>query len=452
MRLHRGMCVGACLLLAAAGCGKTDKTINGGGTYSPIITTISSNFEPAARGTANVLTVQVTNVNGYPLKYHWSVQAGTLGADSTNASVTWTPPDSIATYDVTASIQTTGDAPAFFRTMTVHMAVDNEYIRWTHTDQVEFDPAPTANGGVVYAEYHNVSTGNSDAYRVDTPLGAPIQLTTGFFSVTSPTPRADQGMIAFTAKMNSTDTGPLLYLLPYGGGDASTAQIIERRSTYQSILASPRFPFEGNRLVYTSDSVGTDGFNVTSGYATLRWHDSANPFLIAPVPVLRPDISLSAPTNMMDPTWGPDVDGNGSPDSIMALVVDFPGTFSEVVHGMAVFATPDTGNVPSYETWLPGVALRDADWSPDGKYVAFTQKNALTGDRDIWIINRAAASLSQAKRVTSGPADDSQPRWSADGTKIFFISNRADRYGVTGVLLLERRGDNVWSVSHFDRP
>jgi Tol biopolymer transport system component len=55
-------------------------------------------------------------------------------------------------------------------------------------------------------------------------------------------------------------------------------------------------------------------------------------------------------------------------------------------------------------------------------------------------------------RVTSGPADDSQPRFSADGNSIFFISNRVDRYGVTGVYGTERRGTNVWSVAHFDRP
>ncbi|MGE5179864.1 MAG: TolB family protein [Bacteroidota bacterium] len=451
MRSHRGICVGACLLLAAAGCGTKTKPLSGGGTYSPIITTISSNFEPAARGTANVLTVQVTNVNGYPLKYHWMVQAGTLGADSTNASVTWTPPDSIATYDVTASIQTTGDAPPFFRTMTVHMAVDNEYIRWTHTDQVEFDPAPTANGGVVYAEYHNVSTGNSDAYRVDTPLGAPAQLTTGFFSVTSPTPRADQGAIAFMGKVNSSVRASI-YQLPYGGGDASTAQVVERTSTYQTTLDSPRFPFEGDRLLFASDSIGTDGFNVQSGM-TLRWHDSANLYTVAPVSVVEHNFMFNTlGTNLANPSWGPDLNSDGNPDSVMALGIRFPGTASEIVDGIYLFATPNTGDATDYKIWLPGVNLHEFDWSPDGNYVVFTQRNAGTNDRDIWIIRRGAASLSEARRVTSGPADDSQPRWSADGTKIFFISNRADRYGVTGVLLLERRGYNIWSVSHFDRP
>jgi WD40 repeat protein len=453
MRLHRGLCVGACLLLAAAGCGTKKKEITGGGTYSPIITTISSNFEPAARGTANVLTVQVTNVNGYRLKYHWRVQAGTLGADSTNSSVTWTPPDTIGTYDVTASIQTEDPDPVFFRTMTVHMAVDNEYIRWTHSDQVQFDPAPAPNGGVIYAEYHNVTTGNSDAYRVDAPLGGPVQLTTGFFSVTSPTARADQGAIAFTGKVNSS-VRPSIFQLPYGGGDASNAQIVEKPSTYQSILNSPRFPFEGNRLLFTSDSVGADFFGqVKSGYWTPRWHDSANLYTVQAVSVIQQDFMFDTlQVSMVEPAWGADKNGDGNPDSIMALGLSFAGTPQEIVQGVYVIPTPDAGNVDTYRLWLPGANMRDLDWSPDGKYVVFTQKNAGTNDRDIWIMNRASTSLNQAVRVTFGPADDSQPRWSADGTTIFFISNRADRYGVTGVLNLERRGSNIWSVSHFDRP
>ncbi|HEU4764670.1 MAG TPA: hypothetical protein VFT93_03370, partial [Candidatus Eisenbacteria bacterium] len=106
----------------------------------------------------------------------------------------------------------------------------------------------------------------------------------------------------------------------------------------------------------------------------------------------------------------------------------------------------------NYSQWLDGQLLETPDWSPDGQYVTFVKRNAGTNDRDIWIINRSAADISQAVRVTSGPADDSQPRFSADGNSIFFISNRVDRYGVTGVYGTERRGTNIWSVAHFDRP
>src|SRR5512132_600736 len=154
MRLHRGIWVGACLLLAAAGCGTDEKKINDTGVFSPILTGISSNHEPAARGAANLLTAQVTNVNNVPIRYHWRVEAGTL-VDSTSATATWTPPNSIATYDVTVSIEADDGGKHFFKTMTVHMSVDNEFTRWTNTEAIKFDPAPTAGGGVLYAEYHN---------------------------------------------------------------------------------------------------------------------------------------------------------------------------------------------------------------------------------------------------------------------------------------------------------
>ena len=94
----------------------------------------------------------------------------------------------------------------------------------------------------------------------------------------------------------------------------------------------------------------------------------------------------------------------------------------------------------------------DPDWSPDGAFVVFARKNIGTGDRDIWIISSAATDVSQAIRVTFGPADDSHPRFNDDGTEIFFISNRVDHYGLNGIYGTERRGTDVWSVTHFDKP
>lgn len=454
MRLHRAMWVGACLLLAAAGCSKDDKKINDVGVYSPIITGIGSNFEPAARGTANTLTAVVTNVNSLPLTYHWSVEAGTLGADSTGASVTWTPPDSVGTYDVTVSIEAQDGDQHFFKTMTVQMSVDNQYIRWTRSDQIQFDPAPTPGGGALYAEFHNIATGSSDAYRVDTPLGSPVQLTSGFFSVSSPTPRADQTDFAFTARKLSSEAGPSLYLLPFGGGDTAMARGIAFRNNAQSFLGGPRFARAGTRLAYASDSIGPDRFGNqrSGGVYTVRWRDAAN-LNVSNVSVVNPDdVAASIFTWMTSPSWGPDVDGDGNPDSVMALAVDFPGTFAEQTNSVYIYATPDSGDIRLWTQWLISAPIRDTDWSPDGKHVVFTLKNPGTNDRDIWIINRAAADISEAVRVTSGPADDSQPRFSHDGSQIFFVSNRVDRYGVVGVNRTERRGRNIWSVAQFDRP
>jgi len=449
MRFHRGLWAGACLLLALAGCSDDDKTIKDVGVYSPILTGISSDHEPAARGAANQLTAQVTNVNNLPLRYHWRVAAGVV-TDSTSATATWTPPDSIGTYDVTVSIEADDGDKHFFKTLTVAMSVDNAFTRWTRSEAIKFDPAPTSGGGVLYAQYRDPVVKSSDAYRVDVPLGAPLQLTTSFFSVTSPSARADQVDIAFTAKKKSTDSTSI-FLLPFAGGDTSMTRPLALRRTSQNKLATPRFAPVGTLAAYVTDSIDVG----RSGGLTVVHYRNAADISSAPQPILSPSATDQFSVNsvfLRQPSWGPDVNADGKPDSMLVAGVMFVNTPFEETRALYIFSLADPAGATTAEEWLLGGKVETPDWSPDGHYVTFVLRNPGTNDRDIWIINRAAADISAAVRVTSGPADDSQPRFSADGNSIFFISNRVDRYGVTGINGTERRGTNVWSVSEFDRP
>jgi Tol biopolymer transport system component len=401
---------------------------------------IGSNFEPAARGAPNQLTARITNVNNLPLTYHWSVEAGTL-TDSTQATATWTPPDTVATFNVTVSIEARDGDAYYFKTLTVPMSVDNQFIRWTRSDQIQFDPAPTP-GGVLYAGYRNPTTGSSDLYRIDTPLGAPAQLTSGFFSASAPSPRADGVDFAFAAKKISTEASPSIYLLPFGGGDTAAARLVAARHSRQTYLATPRFPRMGTRLAYVSDSITPN----LAGQYVIHWKIGAD-LNLGPTTV-----TPSFGTYLTGPSWGRDGNGDGQPDSIMTLGIDDVGSFAETVNGIYVFPTPDAGRATTFSVWLRGAQIQTPDWSPNEQYVAFAMKNAGTNERDIWIINRAAANISAAVRVTSGPADDSQPRFSDDGNTIFFVSNRVDRYGAGGIQGIERRGRNIWGVAQFDRP
>jgi Tol biopolymer transport system component len=445
MRLHRGVWAGACLLLALVGCstGGSDE-VKGHGVYSPVITGIASNNEPVARGVPNQLTVQVTNVNNLPLTYHWSVASGTV-TDTTNVTATWTPLDSVAVYNVTVSIEAHDGEAYFFKTMTVAMSVDNQFIRWTKSEQIQQDPAPVPGGGVLFTEIHNTSTGSSDAYRVDLPQGLPIQLTTGFFSVGSPTPRSDRVEFGFAGKISSNTAVPTIYLLPFNGGDAANAIAIAAPNQNQTILRTPRFAPTGTRIAYVSDTT-------VIPYPKIWWRD-ANNLLTSPTSTVSTYSSETITSPLffnvyLSPSWGRDITGEGNPDSILAVAADPFGN----VTGLTKVSLPDTGNVWVDNPWLFSNQIQTPDWSPDGQYVAFAQKNAGTNERDIWIINAYSSDLSTAVRVTSGPADDSQPRFSEDSKRIFFVSNRVDHYGANGIQGIERRGRNIWSVAEFDKP
>ncbi|MCB9853305.1 MAG: S9 family peptidase [Phycisphaerales bacterium] len=68
----------------------------------------------------------------------------------------------------------------------------------------------------------------------------------------------------------------------------------------------------------------------------------------------------------------------------------------------------------------------DPHVSPDGAYVVFTLRStdleADKGRTDLWL---AATDGSMIKQLTTDPAADVNPRWSADGSEIFFLSSRS---------------------------
>jgi hypothetical protein len=289
MMLHRGLWAGACLFLLVSlpGCSddSDDNKVTGGGVYSPIITGIDADNEPAVRGVPNTFTALVTNVNGYPVTYHWSATAGVL-TDSTSVTATWTAPDAIGTYPLTVSIEAQDSATGakFFESTTFQIFVDNNYVRWTTSAEVQFDPDPMPSGGVLFAQLRNAATGAADIYSVATPGLSPTQLTTGFASITSPTMRADGAQIAFAGEKASSEPKPSIYLLPGAGGDTSMAQVAALTSAGQPGLWAPRFARAGNWLFYNSDS--------TRVGSPRPWFRDAFNLLAPPEPVIVPGTFL----------------------------------------------------------------------------------------------------------------------------------------------------------------
>ena len=62
---------------------------------------------------------------------------------------------------------------------------------------------------------------------------------------------------------------------------------------------------------------------------------------------------------------------------------------------------------------------REPRFSPDGKKIAFSSDRAFKGSYDIWVVDVATGAL---KQWTSNAADEYEPAWSKDGSEIAFVS------------------------------
>src|SRR5881397_3450408 len=72
--------------------------------------------------------------------------------------------------------------------------------------------------------------------------------------------------------------------------------------------------------------------------------------------------------------------------------------------------------------------VTDPQLSPDGRRVAFVV-TTLSEERDeylsnIWVVDVAGG---EPRRFTAGPRRDIEPRWSPDGTRLAFLSERAPK-------------------------
>jgi len=85
--------------------------------------------------------------------------------------------------------------------------------------------------------------------------------------------------------------------------------------------------------------------------------------------------------------------------------------------------TTPRGMVPADLTRIRFVS--DAEVSPDGRTVAFVVTE-LSEERDeylsqIWLVDTAGGA---PRRFTAGPRRDTTPRWSPDGSRLAFVSER----------------------------
>ncbi len=75
-----------------------------------------------------------------------------------------------------------------------------------------------------------------------------------------------------------------------------------------------------------------------------------------------------------------------------------------------------------------------ANLSRNGRTIATDRRDPQTGNRDIWLLDLARGSTS---RLTTAPAADAYPVWSANGERIVFASARDDAEGVFDSLYMK---------------
>ena len=92
--------------------------------------------------------------------------------------------------------------------------------------------------------------------------------------------------------------------------------------------------------------------------------------------------------------------------------------------------------------------VRDAQISPDGKWVAYTINSVdVAGDKsdsDVWMVSWDG---SRQLRLTSSPENENAPRWSPDGRYLSFLSGRPGKAKGTQVWLLDRTGGEAQQLT-----
>ncbi|HEU4888541.1 MAG TPA: S9 family peptidase [Thermoanaerobaculia bacterium] len=116
---------------------------------------------------------------------------------------------------------------------------------------------------------------------------------------------------------------------------------------------------------------------------------------------------------------------------------------------LAALLLAATLSVEDYAT-MPQVSA--PRWSPDGKQIAYVLTKAdLTKpisayDSDLWLID---ADGKNDRRLTFANGADFRPRWSPDGTRLAFLS---DRGGRNAIYLLDARGGEAKAVTTEPTP
>jgi dipeptidyl aminopeptidase/acylaminoacyl peptidase len=103
------------------------------------------------------------------------------------------------------------------------------------------------------------------------------------------------------------------------------------------------------------------------------------------------------------------------------------------------------------QDWYRLTTLSSPAMSPDGRYVAFTVTTVKEADNarhsEVWMVSTEGG---EPTRLTAPGTVSSNPRWSEDGTHLFFTSRREGGQGTTWVLRMD--GTRMGEAFQMDEP
>ena len=203
----------------------------------------------------------------------------------------------------------------------------------------------------------------------------------------------------------------------------------------------PAWSPDGGQLAYESDQAGNWDIwvtQLTGGEPVNRTADHAGPDRH---PSWSPDGRQLAFLSQRDQVWSLYTMAavGGSPRRIVSLAMDpdyYRGapqwSFDGAEVAIAVWDSPlnyvEIVSVQTQETRLisfprhEGNPCLDLSWSPDGNTFAYVEADGDASEvTQLWTVPFSGG---EPTPVTDGRTNDRSPTWSADGSKLFFVSNR----------------------------